>query len=1082
MTSSQLTSLKAVSRKKAKWGSSLSRFGRKRQLIISVLAVYFIVGGLIGYSLWNTNGESAKASESALISGSIRLAEEKEYTVGDTISLNLTLQNTSVEESINSVALDLFSTNSAVTWTNLVGGNIRNSDVANSQKNSFKLPILSYGERVEYVATGKIEKADTEYLTVLGKVRFVNKSGLQETSTNRIFTKLKNSGAKLGRSLELTLEQEKIASNGKAVFNLKWPEQIVSPKTITGKVYLSDKNTRNVVASANCEVSATSCSGEFNNLTTGNYSILFVGKNEDVYSNISSLDVQGSTQEFTPSGLSTLEFPLGSISVNGVVPVLSKRVVSLNNEFNSKSECTFQIKSGSGSVTKFKTKVREDRSCYTEIFTSQIPSGEGIYKVNLMGTNKEQDISFLNKSATSITLENQTLVPKKGQPIQVKSVGLVDSSNQTLNNIPVSLGIYNPSSGDYKQYNSLDGNTLKVNNGIFEAKLPAEIFPRGGFYNLHIRVENGQISDFVGVNFNDTEVGVVTGGINIQNSDSLKVGQSMVFSVNNIVDRSGSVIADGECEAALYVTSLSSQAINVKGNLQQGTCKVVVQNSQVSQSGPALISFPEYGQSRQFNIFPAETSSYGTLKLEYEPAQQNFANTLIIGPVTDKFGNLSNSFGIKIELSRSSEVVQIISNVDIVDGFAKIVLPASLFSQDALQIKALASDNSLLMDQAFNIVKNDKLILPNVPKTLNGDSKLKISLGGLENDVTTCNFDWIKSESEKTSETATYNQEEKKCELDWNLSELRNTKQALVKVTAGDKTFNQVVSLTSGEAGNIFALGNSLRVESNQELDYQILSSPILDKFGLVIKQGNLRISYNGKVNNVEIIDGFARLSLAANKLDSNDIRVILGGQILELAVEAKASPISISRTNTLLSFLGKYDISNRAQDISLLEGSSVLPSGSLEIFSFKSDTCSAKQISDRQDSKTLLAHWQGGVCYVEVGGTAGSYTIQLLDGNFVLKEFKYIVTNSKDEVIWCAAPGTCVVQVMASTLGQPEATIFDGERQYKFLASANDNSIVLQEPTLNPLKKYSIQLKFTNQNNQEAIFYHQILGQKLIK
>jgi hypothetical protein len=416
------------------------------------------------------------------------------------------------------------------------------------------------------------------------------------------------------------------------------------------------------------------------------------------------------------------------------------------------------------------------------------------------------------------------------------------------------------------------------------------------------------------------------------------------------------------------------------------------------------------------------------------------------------------------------------------DGFAKVVLPASLFTDENLKLKVYDAENNVLMEQLFATVESDKLILPSIPTELNGDAKLKLSLGLNDTDLESCNFEWIKSESEIITETVAYDKDNKTCSLDWNLNQYRNTKQALVKITAKDKVYNQVINLTSGDPGNIFALGASIRLGQDQELDYNILTSPVQDKFGLPVKSGNIRFTYNGKVADVPVQDGFAKLQLSANKLDSNDLRSILGGKILELDIDAKASPVSISRTNTITSFLSQYDVSNRPEEIMLLEGTTIVPANTLKTFSFKSNSCKIRQLSDRQDSTILLSHWQGGVCYVEVGGVAGNYTLQVLDGNFVLTEFKYLVNNSKDEVLWCVGESNCIIQVLASTLGQPEAIIIDGDRQYKFQSSSSDNSISLKEPSLNPLKKYSVQVNYTSMSNNQITFYHQINGDRLIK
>jgi hypothetical protein len=69
---------------------------KKRQVIVSILSIYTLVGSLVAFTMFSRTEKPATAYEPALISATIELREDKEFVIGDTINVNLTLQNTAL--------------------------------------------------------------------------------------------------------------------------------------------------------------------------------------------------------------------------------------------------------------------------------------------------------------------------------------------------------------------------------------------------------------------------------------------------------------------------------------------------------------------------------------------------------------------------------------------------------------------------------------------------------------------------------------------------------------------------------------------------------------------------------------------------------------------------------------------------------------------------------------------------------------------------------------------------------------------------------------------------------------------------
>jgi hypothetical protein len=1090
MAQPKFYSISALPKNSKGIGGKLGKFYRKRQLVISVIGVYVMVGGLLGYLLFNSTGDSAKASESALISASVRLVEDKELVIGDKVEVAVTLQNTSITESINNLAIDLFSTKEAVSWVEVTGGNTQGeTSKIIGQNNSFKLPVLSSGERAEYIVTGNLQNDQIDYLTILAKVRFLNKDGQQEVNTNRVFTKLKK-GADSDKSLvSLALNKDSFAPGEEVFFNLSQPaEGIQTGDKLAGKIYVSKKDSEQI-STLNCTFDDQGkCQASIQGLQPGQYTSIFTTDGESFFSNIGSFQIGGQSADFSPSSQSSLDFPFASASINGSVPVIARRVVSLNESVQTGDFCTFLVKEGDTVLTSVKAQVKLDRSCQAVINTSQIPKGDGVYIVQLAGTDLQREVSFAKKLAQYLSLETKNVILQSNSDVELEAKNITDLAGAPLQNKQVTLGIWHQESGEYREVSSVNGQNLSVKDGFFAARVPAEMFRKGGLYSVFMKVEDGQQSDFLVLNFDDKEIGFSGSGVMVDNYDNLKVGQDITLTLQNVMDRTGKTLSEGECAASIYTSGNTASPISIKGQIKDGNCKVFVSSGKITRSGPFLVSFtgPEINskinQSRQFLISAGAAEKFGEINLEFMPARKGYANNLIVGPITDAYGNLTNSFDNKLQIFSGEELKQEYTNINILSGFTKLALPSTIFENDTLTLKLVDSTGKELITKTVEVKSVDeKLILPNFSDKLSGDKNIQVGIQGLKVENTDkCKLTFVRSSEEFAEQEVAYDKENGRCEFDWNLNQLRNNPKALIRFEVGDYKFAQVVNLESGEAANLFVLAPEVRINEKDEVRMALLTSPFVDRNGLVVNEGKVRIQYNGKAEEVRIVDGLARLDIPANKLDSKDIRSNLDQRFLELGVDARASVSAVAKTNSLSVYLGNKDISNSSEVFAVQLARTQINSKSGQIFKFRTEACEAILLSSNQNSKILKTHKQGDTCYVEVMGDVGDYNLLFTQNGFTVGNFKLTIDNSSQEVIWCQNKN-CLLQVLAPVNSRVEATIFDQDKQYKFQGEDLENVVQVKQNGLNPLKTYLVEIKYLNAENKQLSFYKELPGEYLV-
>jgi hypothetical protein len=190
---------------------------KKRQILVSVLSIYTIVGSLVALTLFSRSDQNSSAYQPALVTSAIRVESDKDYGRDDIIEMKLTVQNTSATEAIKDISLDMQSTKNAVKWSKVeykAGNTVLKSFPVDNNKST--LDLLTSGERIEYSMEGKLDQTDLQYATVIGRISFTNAEGLQSFSTNRILLKAKNILANQPEVLNLTSEQSIFLSHQKA--------------------------------------------------------------------------------------------------------------------------------------------------------------------------------------------------------------------------------------------------------------------------------------------------------------------------------------------------------------------------------------------------------------------------------------------------------------------------------------------------------------------------------------------------------------------------------------------------------------------------------------------------------------------------------------------------------------------------------------------------------------------------------------------------------------------------------------------------------------------------------------------------
>jgi hypothetical protein len=1081
-------------------------FGKKRKikhLIFSVLGIYLVGGFLIGAMLFNaSNNATIDAGQSfAGVTASLRFIEEKEYKMGDKIKVLATLQNTSINESINKISLTLFSTKEMVNWEEVTNPNSTRNSTVEINKNFIKLPVLSAGERVQYQISGTLKDDSSDFLTILARLDYTNQLGDQSYETNRIFTELNPVISNNNKVYELKLEKSVFALGEEISLDLKVPEKKEGEKNLeNGTIYIANKNTREVVQTQDCLLkNQNECGIKTKNLPVGEYTVLFISENKNNFSQIQNFSVSGavSDKELIPNTQAEMIKPFQGSSINGNYPIIVERVISKNESLNSPN-CIFQVLKGGELINEIESPINADRDCKVMITEENLNGAKegGIYTVKLKNSNLSADFSFLPESAT-LEIKSKTNSPEKGQAITLEVNNVNDKNNNPIAQENLNLFIYHKNSGKLENLKSLEGIALEVKNGKFETTVPAKYFQEGGEYLIWVRLESGRLTKFLPLIFSNSELGLSTSGVKTQDYSNLKVDKDINFSLEGVTDKDGNLVENGDCSADVYASSIGLNPIKLSGEIQSGKCKITLNQGRVTKAGPILVDFNtgnvnSLPQSRVFQLKAGKPMIFGELNFEFSPVRKNYVNQIIIGPVVDSFGNLTDSLNKKLVFTNLEDnTTKTIDKVNIINGYAEVTVPSSLLDANQLKIELKNNDqdeNSSLLSKEITTQSENleaKLILPSIPSTIKSNEGLTAGISGIENqDIDKCEIEFIKNLDQFLAETVFYSFEKKGCQINWNINKFRDVSRALVKFKIGDLNFAKIVNLESGEPANNFIVSPQVRFNQKEELEINLLTSPILDKYGKIVEKGKVTWQYNGKVDQTEINNGSAKLEILSNKLESRDIVNKLDKRFLDLDIDVKADVVSISKNSNINIFLSRFDIANTRQNFEIQQGSNYLSKNETAILSFKADSCQAFLVNNTDQNQLMKTHWQGGNCYVEIkGDSIGQNQIVFSNNGFDIGRFDIKIGDTKQPVKWCKDNTQKCEQIQIVTpISSPvTAVIFDGENQWKFTTKDLENTLQISQNGLNPIKEYLVKVSYKNIEGQTVEHYKQILGERLI-
>ncbi len=1115
-----------------------------RNLIVTVVGVYLIAGSILTFFIFNrSNPNRAQASEPALISGSVRFSKEKKFGLGEEIKILATFQNTSIVETISQVSVNLLSTKEAVRWEGAENLNTTNNQKIKIELGKLNLPDLSPGERAEYEISGTLKDATIDFLTILGKLNYNNSQGQQRTDTNRIYTQLISSTKTSQENLPLVLDKETYDPGEEVRVKLDLssfveilemepketqinkeegednqentePEENTNSeetsepkedqeeaqinetkdKVKEGKIYISNRENGKIANTFDCIFENTPvCEITISELPPGKYSALFISNKGNIFSKIQWFEIgtTNTSSNLIPSTQANMVTPFSSLSVNGKAPIIVDRVISKNESINGKN-CIFEIYKENTKITEIKSNVDSNRSCRTILDINQLGNQQGIYRIKLANSDIQTQISFIPKAESLLQIQNQTVTPQKDQPLNILVDEIIGEDGGVISESTLSVNIYNHNTGQIEEISTLGGETLTVKDGQFKTEIPGNYFTSSGQYLLWVRLESGRVSDFINLVYSDTKVGFSQSGILVEDYSQLRVDRDSKFYINGITDRDGNQIAQGECTAEIYSIGDSLNPISLNGLIDQGKCEVILNKGKINKAGPILVTFAginnsnAISQSRIFQLTSGDPDNYGEINFEIEPIRKKYANNLIIGPVTDSFGNLTDSFNLNLNFyDQDDNLINQFNDLNIQEGYLKIAIPATTLDNDSIKIRLKSGDQELISRDIETTVEfeGQKIILPNIPETLDPEKSLTVGISELDNnELEFCQVKFIKNKEQFLEESIPYSFEDKKCQLDWAVESFRDVPRVLLKFIVGDKIFTNVINLKPGEPANFFKIFPQVRFNSQNELEISLLTTPLIDRHGLPASTGEVRWEYNNKIENNNIKEGYASLKILAQKLESKDIQEQLGKTFLDLDLDVSASISAISRTNNIRIYLDNYDIANSSEEFRITQGSDYVTKNKPQIFSFFGWSCKALIISNSKVFREAITHWQGNDCYVQAEGDIGKNTLVFDNNGFEAGRFDYTMGTTEQYIEWCIdEDDSCnQIQVIAPTTSVIEAIIYDGQNQYKFSGDELSNTITISQNGLNPLKKYLVEVSYSNTEGDRIIHYKEILGERL--
>ncbi len=1069
-----------------------------QKLILVIIGIYSLVGFIIGsFIFFNRNDDTASASQASNITSTIRFNKSDKLSVGESAEIFLTLQNTSITKPVKDITLEFLSSKESIKWNKMVLNGTNNEKIVPVKNNFFKINDLTPGQRLEYIIEGNLIDDNLDIITIVGRINFLNENGFQNIETNRIFSTLKINNRNNFKPLSLKSSKETYNQSEEIILSLQSGNDNFSlDEKIEGKIFLNNRNNGQLISSFDCLPKEKGfCDVNLKTLEVGKYSAIFKNNDNTIYSEIIWFEVTGKTAEpvLIPSESSNLEFPFKNQSYNGMVPVIAKRVISLNKSPDNSPDCIFEVIKDNSVISRTSSPINSDRSCRAELSGNKFNQGDGIYKVKLANTNLQKEISYIQKGEGLLNLELSSQVNEKSQNVEIKLNNVLNTEGKLVENDQGTLYIYNSSYGDLQKITLLNNQKIEIINGSLIVNIPGSYFQNSGNYLIFLNFVSGKKTDFLVLNLNDKDFGFVNSGVFVNDYSNLRIGRDISFELRGITAKDNSIVKEGDCIANFYAVNSTNIPVSTNGQIKDGICKIVLSKNKITKAGPLLISFNgnniinSINQSRQLNILPGDPVNYGNLNFEYEPAKRGYANSLLIGPVVDSFDNLASDFNTKVSIEDAKgNIINTINNIKIIDGYAKIPIASSILNQQESSLifnLKDKNDNKLSTKELKILDDKNPLYLPAVPNKLSNNEAIKINYQTIKNDFDKCTVKIYRTKDKFVENSFDFKENE--CNIVFDLTQNRDAKKILVELTAGNNKYNSILELTSGDASNVFTISPLVRFNKSKELEIFLLTAPLVDKYGMPVENGQIKWKYNGKIYVGNINEGFGQLPILATDLENKDIRNVFNQRFLDLDLDVSSGTTSFNQTNNISLFLGDYDISRNQTEFKILEGSNYISTETPYIFKIKTEFCNVININNEFNITNLKTHTIGSDCYIQVQtDKIGKNKLIIENNGFEYGSFQYYSDINKEDIDWCKEKenNKCyLIQVLSTLNSKVEAIIYDQDKQYKFYSNDLENIVEIRQNGLNPLKEYLVEVNYINSNNQKIIQYRTIIGEKLI-
>ena len=1160
-----------------------SRRKRGGFLAMAILGVYIIAGGVIGWIALNQGqeGRQAQASvdQNAILVSSIRLLEDKNYNIGDRVDIFLTIQNPNLVTAVSALKLQMQSAGDSVVWESAHSGALLAPDLPQFSNNSsldtgisptgdvFMLSDMAPSERVEYLVRGRFVKETSDYLAISAKLSFTNPDGEQSINTNRVFTSLDTQEIQNSTQNSYILKSsiENIQTAQKFSLKVTRSGEITTDSPSTGTLQISSIRTGELVLDKTCSFTQDNvCEVVVDQGIPqgGLFSAIFKDTN-GISSNILNLSVKGQTS-FTVSKLASISTPLGTNSVNGILPIYVKDVIDANSKLSGDETCVASIlDKDSKLVSKLESKVNlTNKQCYFLLSDIDQQTDNPSFYFTLEGTNITQSLNLSKKpnNLINITSPNSLSNLRTGSSVEL-NVNLkpetvskntqsssfriasdligtqtnrfsqaqavtttpaptttnttttnVNDSNTTNSNVTVQNNVVTPAviensaklsvwyvdSGEVKDYYEIGTQKLTAKNGVLDFKIPEDFFKKEGLYKIKLTFDNNQETDWLNISFGATGVGYVTSYSAAINPDSLVAGNNMDFVVNGLLDKKGNVISQtDQCNAGVWTgTGDINEPILAQGAVSGNQCVTSVASQTITKSGPVTLAYTgksnslELPQGVQFTVKPNVATEYGDIYLAYSPALVGYSNTILIGPVADKYGNLADKANLIID-AKIGDTEILNQEVMVRNGYVQTLLSSSSLSTAGDLSVNLKDKNSnkLILSKSFKILaasENQKVILPNFPTIINGDEDLKVGLTGLDsvtlNSGDKCILNVVKSSKQKLKVENNYDKNSGSCSFKQPLGSLRDDSHLILSMQLGQFSFADVAQIQSGKAANFFRIFPVTVLDPKEGVIAELISTPILDKMGAPVND-YMMVTLNGKDQKVPIINGLVKISLGADDFSQKDIKTnLLDQKYLDIVIDAKASNNSIAATNNIQIFLGDQSLSNTKWSATPSKASTYAQADQLNLLEYKGNTCEVLINSLTEPTQPVPSFYSQNNCLVEINRPAGEYELLFVKRGLVVHRQNLSVQSAYQNVEVQNDTQGYKIKITAPSLSDLSAQINDNGRIYNYTPDKVTGIINVSQPGLDANKTYILETDYTDHTGVTQKWFKEVSGAKLVE